>query len=241
MASPKFNIVDAARSKRHVALLEKLNSRTGLSPREIEELGDFERKAAQRAAAGKVPNAQSPKPNAPRRRRLSAKYRDLCEPLAGIFVACGENCNRAAIRVRELIPGLDKFQPNMFGRWKNNAEWKAAVAAAKDDAKFERELKAARRGRQFLKWAADRMEKLTADLTQAIAEQDSKAVAALEGRVLKLNESMRGEEKYQLENERLASGKAALGMHMTISFGGREDGAAAEPNEKSKMKNAKTE
>jgi len=218
MADATLNMVEVARSKRHLALLTKLNSSKPLTLREIEELGEYEQKAQKRA------KAKAPKDRPPRRRHLSSKYADIVETLAGIFVGCGENCSRATTRVRELVPGLEKFQANQFGRWKDNAEWIAALAEAREDAKFERELKAARRGRQFLKWAVERMEKLIGELKQAIADGDEKATAAFEGRVLKLNESMRSEEKYQLENERLATGKATAQMQFTITFGGREDG-----------------
>jgi len=177
------------------------------------------RSAPERPAATQAPRAH--------RGRLHPKHRDFVEQIAAIFVAAGETASLAAERVREQIPQLATFNDITFHRWRGNGEWLAALAAARDEARFDEELRQQLRGKKFLRWATARMESLVTEHASAVEGQDGKKAQALEGRILKLNDALRAEEKYQGELRRV-SGPASP-LTVTVTFAGGEDEAAETP------------
>jgi len=135
-------------------------------------------------------------------------YQQHLEHLARIYVECAGNTAEAAERVRAEIPELATFRHNYFARWKNNAEWKAVLKAAQDDQAFESEFKPRVRGRGFLRWAREAAKRLAGEHEQIVneAENDpdpnrriaaSASVGPIEGRIVKLNEAIRAEERHQ--------------------------------------------
>jgi len=136
-------------------------------------------------------------------RSISKNYVDHLSHIARIFLGCRENASEAARRVNEQIPGL-RCSGKQLLRWKGNRQWEDALGGARDDVAFEHEFKPNVRGRQFLVWARDALERLKAEHEEAIEELEGgekrKArIQALEARIVKLNEAIRAEEKHQAE------------------------------------------
>jgi len=187
MGDGKLNMVELAKSKRHVALLEKLNSRKPLTVREIEELGEFERESARR---GKLAEKKRP-------RRVGRQYRVHLEHIARIYVECNERPVEAASRVGAEIPLLKSCKSNYFSRWKGNTEWEVALREAKASAAFDSEFKPTIRGRKFLQWAREAAKRLAGEHETAVSEENRQEIQFFEARIVKLNEAIRAEEKHQ--------------------------------------------
>ncbi|HUU68064.1 MAG TPA: hypothetical protein VM186_00955 [Planctomycetota bacterium] len=189
MADGKLDMVEVAKSKRHVALLEKLNSRKPLTAREIEELEEFEQESARRAKL-----AEKKRP-----RRVGQQYRAHLEHIARIYVECNERPTEAAARVAAEIPLLKSCKSNYFGRWKGNTEWAVALRDAKASAAFDSEFKPTIRGRKFLQWARETAKRLAGEHETAVSDEKRLDIQCIEGRIVKLNEAIRAEEKHQDE------------------------------------------
>lgn len=158
--------------------------------------------------------------------RLNRGYRPHVEQIAALYVACGENAVETAEQVRELIPELKKFRDATLSRWRDAPEWKVALEAAREEKKFDDELEARRRGRDFLRWATARMHALKRDHEAACGEKDKEnEVAKLDGRILKINDAMRIEERY-LEEMKRKTGAKASEASLIVRFEGREDGTS---------------
>ena len=226
----EIDVMKLARGQRHIALLKRVEAGKTLSVKAMAELEELE-------AAWKAKNAPKPKPKKkpatvekrPRRRSLSRKYRDHLEQVAAIFVACNENALQAAEQVRERIPELPRFSDRAFFRWADNGQWQVELKAARENAKFEKELAAAKRSKNFIRWAMERVielkaehEQLRSENAEAGAAKRKAEINSLEVRIVKLNEAMRAEETHLGRLERkLLDGTDEVSV--TVTFQGRAD------------------
>jgi len=157
------------------------------------------------------PKTQNPESKAPRRpRRLNRAYRPHAEQIARIYLECGESALQTVERVHAEIPVLASMSPNAFFRWRGNTEWESALKAAKLDVAFENDFKPRVRGQKFLRWARDAAKRLAGEHEQIVKDSENApdrklraaagfAVGPIEGRIVKLNEAIRAEEKHQDE------------------------------------------
>jgi len=217
------NLVELARKQRHVALMQKVQQAKALTPKELAELEELEA-ASQAKKAPKPTPKKKPATVAkrPRRRRLNRKYRAHVEQIAAIFVATGGSALQTEEQVRERIPELDGFRHTSISRWVGNTEWEVALKAAREDKRFEDELAAAKRSKNFIRWAMERTIELKAEHAQAREDKRKADITMLEGRIIKLNEAMRAEETHLGRLERTVL-DGTDGLSLVVTFGGRPD------------------
>jgi len=213
----RTDIISLARKQRHLALLGKVKEGRALSAKELAELEELEAASRPKPAPKKKAAKKEP-----RRRRLDRKFRPHLEQVAAIFVACSSNALQASEQVRERIPELPRFSDRTFARWADNAEWQVEVEAARKNEEFEKELAAAKRSKNFIRWATERVIELTSEHAQAREDKKKSEITTLEGRILKLNDAIRTEEKHLAGIERKVL-DGTDGLSVTVHFEGRAD------------------
>jgi len=132
-----------------------------------------------------------------KKRRLSQKYGRHIEKIAELYVLCSENGAATVEKVHQELPHLSGVRDNTFTRWQGHPQWEAALQSARDAAKLEDELDPSLRGLKFLRWSRDTLALLLEEHETAKQEHSEKLRVSLEGRIVKLTEAIRAEERHQ--------------------------------------------
>ena len=145
--------------------------------------------------------------------RVSYRYGPHLDAIARIYVEEGGVATRAARRVQKEL-GFKSFSNMRFKRWERKAEWIAALDTARGVVQIRRRAAENVGGERFLTWAQEtgdalreRYEMLRERARTEAIDCDSD-LTKLEGRVLKLREAARGEERH-LTEQRLKEAMAA--------------------------------
>lgn len=135
---------------------------------------------------------------------ISRHYAVHLDAIARIYVQEHRSKAVAARRVRQEL-GLDTFRANRFDAWPRSPEWQSALAVAEEAVEIARRAEGNTGGQKFLSWAQttgdklrDRYEELGVAAAAEGADCDSEH-AKLEGRILKLRDASRAEERHLAE------------------------------------------
>lgn len=133
--------------------------------------------------------------------RISKKYAHHLEAIAGILLDERGVKARAARRVASEL-GLKSFRNTYFDTWAGKTEWQAALEKAREEREIRHRTVGNVGGKRFLEWATVTLEGLRDryDRTKAEAEAEGESADSLlkdlEGRILKLRDAARAEERH---------------------------------------------